>query len=59
MPPFGLFSDNRAMKGPDKATKGKEAPKPKLSRQDEALRIIEEYVAGLREIIKKLGHKLN
>ena len=59
MPPFGVFSDNRAMNAPDKPTKGKEAPKPKLSRQEEVLRIIEEYADDLREIIKKLLRKLN
>ena len=58
MVPFGLLSDNRAMNAPDKPTKGEE-PKPKLSRQEEVLRIIEEYAAGLREMIKKLRRKLN
>ena len=40
-------------------TPDKEAPKPKPSRQEEALRIIEEYAAALREIIKELRRKLN
>lgn len=59
IPPWGL-SNNRAMNAPDRPTKGKEAPKPKLSRRDDALlRMIEEYAAGLREIIKKLRYKLH
>jgi hypothetical protein len=34
-------------------------PPPKLSRLEEARQIIEEYAAGLREIIKKLRRHLN
>jgi hypothetical protein len=37
----------------------KEAPKPKSSRSQEALRIIEEYANDLREIIKMLRRLLN
>jgi hypothetical protein len=47
------------MNAPDEPIPGKRAPKPKPSRQEEALRIIEEYAAGLREIIKKLRHKFH
>jgi hypothetical protein len=47
------------MNPPDKPVSGKEAPKPKPSRSEEALRIIEEYAGTLREIIKKLRRKLN
>ena len=44
----------------DKPAPGKkEASKPKPSRSEEALRIIEEYANVLREIIKKLRQKLN
>jgi hypothetical protein len=38
---------------------GKDEPPPKLSRLEEARRIIEEYAAELREIIKKLRKRLN
>ncbi len=47
------------MNAPDEPTKGKEVSKPKPSRQEEALRIIEEYATDLREILKKLRGKLN
>jgi len=36
----------------------KDEPPPKLSRSEEALRIIEEYADHLREIIKKLRRRL-
>ena len=39
------------MHPPGGPTPDKEAPKSKPSRQEEALRIIEEYAAALREII--------
>ena len=38
---------------------GKQAPEPDLPHAEEALRAIEEYANGLREIIKKLRRKLN
>jgi hypothetical protein len=47
------------MNPPNEPAPGKEAPKPKPSRQGEVLRIIEEYVADLREIIRKLRRHLN
>ncbi|MGY4472831.1 hypothetical protein [Bradyrhizobium sp. USDA 3364] len=34
-------------------------PKPEPSRLEEALRIVEEYAKELREIVKKLGPRLN
>jgi hypothetical protein len=37
----------------------KDKPPPELSRLDEARQMIEEYAAGLREIIKKLRRHLN
>ena len=43
----------------DKLGPNKEPPRPKPSRSDEALRIIEEHANGLREIIKKLLQRLN
>ncbi|SCB54794.1 hypothetical protein GA0061098_103062 [Bradyrhizobium shewense] len=46
----------RSCPPPDKQTEGKE---PKLSRLEEARRIIEEYAASLREIIKQLRRKTN
>ena len=48
------------MNPPDKPASGKkEASKPKPSRSEEALRIIEEYASALQEIIKMLRRKLN
>ncbi|MEY9124843.1 hypothetical protein [Bradyrhizobium yuanmingense] len=44
------------MAAADKQTEGKEAPP---SRLDEARRIIEEYAADLREVIRKLRSKMN
>jgi hypothetical protein len=44
---------------PKEPPSGKEQPPPKLSRPEEARRIIEEYAADLREIIKKLRQRLN
>jgi hypothetical protein len=37
----------------------KDQPPPKMSRMEEARRIIDEYADDLREIIKKLRHHLN
>jgi hypothetical protein len=45
------------MTKPDEPDQGKQRPKP--SRSEEALRIIEEYVNDLRSIIKKLRQRLN
>jgi hypothetical protein len=45
------------MKPPDKPRMDKDEPPPKLSRSEEAMRIIEEYVDSLREIIKKLRRR--
>jgi hypothetical protein len=47
------------MKPPEKPRSGKDEPPPKPSRSEEARRIIEEYVAELREIIKKFRGNLN
>jgi hypothetical protein len=47
------------MKPPDKPREGNEEPPPKLSRTEEALRIIEEYAEALREIIKKFRSRLH
>jgi len=44
------------MPATDKQTDGKEA---KLSRLEEARRIIEEYAADLRAILEKLRRKMN
>jgi hypothetical protein len=43
----------------DKPGLNKEAPRPKPSRSDEALRINEDYANALREIIKKLRQHLD
>jgi hypothetical protein len=47
------------MKPPDEPPPGKDGPSLKWSRLEEARRIIEEYAADLREIIKKLRKRLN
>jgi hypothetical protein len=47
------------MISPDEQAPDKEAPKPKPSRSEEALRIIEEYANDMREIIKKLRRLLH
>jgi hypothetical protein len=47
------------MNPPNEPAPGKDAPKPKPSRQEEMLRMIEDYADHLREIIKKLRSKLN
>ncbi|WP_283842850.1 hypothetical protein [Bradyrhizobium sp. BR 10261] len=44
------------MTEPDKQS---EVPETKPSRLDEARRIIEEYAADLREIIRKFRRKMN
>jgi hypothetical protein len=44
---------------PEEPQPGNDEPPPKLSRLEEARRIIEEYAADLREIIKKLRRRLN
>jgi hypothetical protein len=43
----------------DEPPPDKNEPAPELSRSEEARRIIEEYAADLREIIKKLRRHLN
>ena len=52
-------ADRCDMKPPDKPGVDKDEPPPKLSRSEEALRIIEEYADHLREIIKKLRRRLH
>jgi signal recognition particle subunit SEC65 len=48
------------MKRPNEPPDDKEAPRPNLSRlEEEARRVIYEYAAALREIIKKLRQRLN
>ena len=56
---MALFSSPniRVMNKPDEVDQGK--PRPKPSRSEEALRIIEVYANDLREIIKKLLQRLN
>lgn len=44
------------MPDPNKQANGKEA---KRSRLDEARQVVEEYIAELREIIRKLREKLH
>jgi hypothetical protein len=51
--------DRWDMKPSDKPRLDKDKPPPKLSRSEEALRIIEEYADHLREIIKKLRRRLH
>jgi hypothetical protein len=47
------------MSQPDDPPPTKDALKPKHSRVEEARRIIEEYAEELREIIRKLRHRLH
>jgi hypothetical protein len=47
------------MMPPKEPPPGKKPPSPKPLRLEEAQRIIEEYAADLREIIKKLRRRLN
>jgi hypothetical protein len=47
------------MKPPEEPPPGREEPPPKLSRSEEARRIIKEYANDLREIIKKLRRRLH
>jgi hypothetical protein len=47
------------MKPPEDPRSIKGEPQPKPSRLEQARRIIEEYAADLREIIRKLRRKLN
>jgi hypothetical protein len=47
------------MNQPNEAGPGKEAPKPKPSRLEEARRVAQEYLDILREIIKNLRQNLN
>ena len=56
MSPLSSSRTYRAMIAPDPFN-GKKTPMP--TRQQEAMWIIEEYAAALREIIKKLLCKLN
>jgi hypothetical protein len=44
---------------PEEPQPGNDEPPPELSRLEEARRVIAEYAAELREIIKKLRHRLN
>jgi hypothetical protein len=44
---------------PEEPQPGNDAPPPKPSRLEEARRVIAEYAADLREIIKKLRRRLN
>jgi hypothetical protein len=47
------------MATPEKPVRDKDEPPPKPSRLEEARRIIEEYAADLRDIIKKFRRRLN
>jgi hypothetical protein len=59
MTAFGFLPDHRGMKPPKEPPPKRMEPLPKLSRLEEARRIIAEYGADLREIIKKLRRRLN
>ena len=47
------------MAPPDEPLPGKDEPPPKPTRLEEALRVIEEHAADLREIIEKFRRRLN
>jgi hypothetical protein len=51
---FWLFFQHYGMVAPVDPLPSKDEPTPKPSRADEARRLIEEYAADLREIIRKL-----
>jgi hypothetical protein len=54
------FSADRSwMSPPEEPQPGNDEPPPKPSRLEEARRVIAEYAADLREIIKKLRRRLN
>jgi hypothetical protein len=55
---FWCFADHHGMKPPKELISDKDEPPPK-SLAEEARRILEEYVADLREILKKLRRRLN
>jgi hypothetical protein len=57
--PFGSLPIRSWMSLPEEPQPGNERPLPKPWRLEEARRIIEEYSADLREIIKKLRRRLN
>jgi hypothetical protein len=59
MAPFGFQLTTGLMNQPDQPAPSKGPPEPKPSRSEEARRIIEEYVADLREVIKKLRRHFN
>lgn len=59
MTAFRFLPERRGMKPPKEPPPNRREPPPKLSRLSEARRIIEEYAADLREIIKKLRRRLN
>jgi|KBSMisStandDraft_5_1062788.scaffolds.fasta_scaffold2496909_1 hypothetical protein len=47
------------MAPPQETLPGKDEPRAEPSRLEEAQRVIEEYAAALREMIRKLRRKLN
>ena len=57
--PFLSCTNRCGMKPSDKPRSDKDKRPPKLSRSEEARRIIEEYVENLQEIIKKLRRRLH
>ena len=56
---FWLFVHRHGMTPSDELPPGKDEPSLKASRLEEARRMIEEYAAELREIIKTLRKRLN
>ena len=59
MVPLVVRADRRDMKLSDKPRLGKDEPSPRLTRSEEARRIIQDYIDNLRKIIKKLRRSLN
>ncbi|MDE5461545.1 MULTISPECIES: hypothetical protein [unclassified Bradyrhizobium] len=57
--PLWLRTELRAMKPPEELRPRKDDQPIRPSRLEEMRLLIEEYAAGLREIIKKLLRKLN
>jgi len=56
---MSVRADCRAMRQPDQSGTGNGSRKPNPSRDGQAMRVIKEYAAELRKIIRKLRRKLN
>jgi hypothetical protein len=55
---FGSERIVRGMKKPAKPSSNEEPPSPSPTRSEKALRLMEEYVNELREIIRRLRQRM-